>query len=201
MRIILVIIFTLSSFTVLFSQTSTEIIDMSEIIPGLKIDVKYATYDNFTDQKLYSIGKAFGTIQTAYALKAVNDSLAKDGLGVMVFDGYRPRAVQWLLWEIFPVPGFVANPATGSIHNRGGAIDLTLCNIATGEDLDMPTPFDDFTDKASHNYTNLPEEVIKNREILKNIMVKNGFIINSMEWWHYEHSVSRNSPLKDFQMR
>ena len=201
MRVILVIIFTLFSFTVLFSQTSQEVVDMSEIIPRLKLNVKYATADNFTERKLYTIGKAFGTIPAANSLRIINDSLAKDGLGIMIFDGYRPRTVQYVLWEIFPVPGFVANPATGSIHNRGAAIDLTLCDLATGEELAMPTPFDDFTDKAGHAYQDLPEEVIKNRDFLKNIMKRNGFTENNMEWWHYEHTVSLNYGLKDFQMR
>ncbi len=185
-----------------FSQSSPkEIVDMGEIIPGLKTDVKYSTTDNFTKQKLYTVGKAYGSLSMAQTLKVAGDSLAKKGLGIKIFDAYRPRIVQWLLWEIVPDPTFVADPSSGSLHNRGAAVDLTLYDLQTGNDLAMPTPFDDFTERASQSYMNLPENVIANRKMLRDLMVKYGFQIYDAEWWHYEHTNSRRYPLKDFQMR
>jgi D-alanyl-D-alanine dipeptidase len=202
MKLILFIIFTLSSYVFLFPQSkSTEIVDMSEIIHGLKVDIKYATKYNFTQQKLYTIGKAFGTIPMAKSLKLINDSLSKEGLGIIILDAYRPRVIQWLLWEITPDSEFVADPRKGSRHNRGSAVDLTLYDIKTGEELEMPTPFDEFSERASHNYQHLPEEVKRNRDILKNIMTKNGFNKYDAEWWHYNHIESLDFPLRDFQMR
>jgi len=196
------LIFILFTYSNCFSQSSlSEIIDMSEIIPGLRTDVKYATEDNFAKQKLYTVGKAYGTLSMARSLKAISDSLAKDGLGIVVFDAYRPRIVQWLLWEITPDSTFVAYPGTGSRHNRGSAVDLTLYDLKTGNQLEMPTPFDEFSEKAGHAYNLLSEAAIRNRAALKNVMVKNGFTIYDAEWWHYNHIISKNFPLKDFQMR
>ncbi len=196
-------LFLLSFFSGLaLSQSSPrEIVDMSEIIPGLKTEVVYATTNNFVKQKLYSVGKAYGSLTMTHTLKAVGDSLAKLGIGIKVFDGYRPRIVQFLMWEILPDPTFVADPYSGSRHNRGAAVDLTLYDLKTGIDFTMPTPFDDFTEKAGHNYMNLPDSVIANRKALKDIMVKFGFEVYDAEWWHYTHTNSRNYPLKDFQLR
>jgi len=202
MKLILLIIFTLFFYVVLLPQSkSTEIVDMSEIIPRLKTDIKYATQDNFAQQKLYTIGKAFGTIPMANSLKLINDSLSKEGLGIIILDAYRPRVIQWLLWEITPDPEFVADPRKGSRHNRGSAVDLTLYDTKTGKELEMPTPFDEFSERAGHNYLNISEDVKRNRDILKNIMTKNGFYKYDAEWWHYNHIESFDYPLRDFQMR
>ena len=202
MKLKLLIILTLFSYVTLFSQVvTTELIDMSEVVPRLKTNVKYATKDNFTGQKLYTIGKAFGTIPVANALKVINDSLSKDGLGLMVFDAYRPRAIQWFLWDIYPDPNFVADPRSGSRHNRGAAVDLTLYDIETGEELAMPTPFDDFSPQAGQNYQDLPEDVKRNRQMLRDVMTRNGFQIITSEWWHYDHTGSIDYPLKEAQMR
>lgn len=196
----LFLFFVISSFA--YSQSSPrEIVDMSELIPGLKTEVKYATTDNFTKQKLYTVGKAWGSITMAQTLRAVGDSLAKIGLGIKVFDAYRPRIVQWLMWEIVPDPTYVADPSSGSRHNRAAAVDLTLYDLKTGEDLPMPTPFDEFSERAGHNYQNLPDSIKANRALLKNIMVKFGFEVYDAEWWHYTHINSRNYALKDYQLR
>jgi D-alanyl-D-alanine dipeptidase len=187
---------------ILYSQSSPkEIIDMSEIVPGLRTDVKYATQDNFTKQKLYNVSKAYGALTMANSLRLVQDSLKKLNLGIKVFDAYRPRTVQFLMWDIYPDPNFVADPMSGSRHNRGSAIDLTLINLKTGKELAMPTPFDDFTSKAGHDYNNLPDSILTNRSILRTTMEKCGFEFYNSEWWHYNHIASKSYPLKDFQMR
>ena len=124
----------------------------------------------------------------ARAILAAHQELRAEGLGLKLFDCYRPRSVQYKLWEIFPQPGYVADPRTGSIHNRGGAVDLTIVDH-TGQALDMGTEFDFFGPKANHNYTKLPAEVLANRSKLKALLQKHGFTAIRSEWWHYNFSV------------
>jgi len=125
-----------------------------------------------------------------------------NGIGIKIWDAYRPRAVQFLFWEIYPNPTYIANPTSGSKHNRGGAIDLTLIDLNTGIELDMPTAFDDFSNVASHGYTNLPPNVIANRNLLRSIMTQvAGFNEYYYEWWHYEVFGAGNLPLRDFQLK
>jgi zinc D-Ala-D-Ala dipeptidase len=196
------LIFLLFSGEFLFSQQGLkEIVDLSEIIPEISSDIKYATTENFAKQKLYTVPKIYGAIATARDLKIVQDSLRKRGLGIRIYDLYRPRIVQFLMWEIVPDANFVADPKSGSRHNRGSAVDLTLYDLKTGKDLAMPTPFDDFTEKASHSYTNLPDSIKVNRALLKTIMESNNFESYNAEWWHYINITSKNYPLKDYQLK
>jgi D-alanyl-D-alanine dipeptidase len=124
------------------------------------------------------------------------------GLGLKIWDGYRPRAIQYLMFEIFPDPTYVADPGSGSIHNRGGAVDLTLVDMATGEELELPTEFDYFGERAWHGYSDLPAHVIANRELLRSLMTEiAGFETYSKEWWHYTYNPSKSFPLQDFQMK
>ena len=136
-------------------------------------------------------------------LKLVQDSLRTRGLGLKIYDGYRPRAIQYLMYEIFPNPAYVANPATGSIHNRGAAIDLSIVNLSTGQEIPMPTPFDWFGPEAGHGYTgNLTAEQIANRELLRTMMENvGGFTRYDAEWWHYTYAPLVGLPLLDFQMK
>jgi D-alanyl-D-alanine dipeptidase len=108
------------------------------------------------------------------------------GLELKVFDGYRPYEVTEKIWEPYQNPDFVADPAEGSRHNRGCAVDLTLVD-EIGEELPMPTGYDDFTKKASHDYQNLPEEEIRNRDLLRAVMESHGFQALPTEWWHYDY--------------
>lgn len=198
---------------IIFSQSADdELINIKEIIPDIVIDQKYNTIDNFTYQKLYTTNECLLAHGAIKKLKLVQDSLRniKDfngsiypsGLGLKVWDGYRPRAIQYLMFEIFPDPTFVADPSTGSVHNRGGAIDLTIIDLATKEELKMPTVFDFFGPEAGHNYNNLPQEVLNNRALLKNLMNNlGGFAIYDSEWWHYTYSPASSYPLLDFQMK
>ncbi len=187
----------------LFSQTSNdELVEVKEIIPDIVLDLRYNTTNNFVHQKLYSTDVCLLSYGAVKGLKAVQDSLRKLGLGLKIFDGYRPRAIQWLLWEIFPNPIYVADPATGSKHNRGGAVDLTIVNLSTGQQLDMGTDFDHFGPEAGHDYTNLPPDVLQNRAFLKSMMQNvGGFIPYTSEWWHYDYPPGSSYPLLDFQMK
>ena len=180
-----------------------ELINVKELIPDVAIDLKYNTVDNFLHQKMYTTDECLLAMGTVKQLKKVQDSLRTLGLGLKIFDGYRPRAVQYLMWEIFPNPVYVADPASGSNHNRGGAVDLTLLNLATGQELLMPTAFDYFGVEASHGWTiGMSQEQINNRALLLTMMeTVGGFTRYDAEWWHYQYSPSLANPLLDFQMK
>jgi zinc D-Ala-D-Ala dipeptidase len=148
-------------------------------------DWKYATNNNFTRHILYKNPRAYVRLQTAEALAKVENELSLKGIGLKFFDAYRPYSVTKEMWKIVPDDRYAANPANGSGHNRGAAVDVTLVNLKPGEELPMPTKFDDFTEKAHHSYTNLPKDVIENRQLLKSTMEKYGFVALETEWWHY----------------
>jgi zinc D-Ala-D-Ala dipeptidase len=188
----------------LLSQSSdAELVNVKELIPDIVLDLKYSTVTNFTAQKLYTTNECLLARGMVNRLAAVQDSLRKRGLGLKIYDGYRPRAVQYLMFEIYPDPTFVADPANGSKHNRGAAVDLTLVDLATGAELAMPTAFDYFGDAAAHGWTiGLSAEQIANRELLLAMMVNVGGLTSlASEWWHYEHGPSMSIPLLDFQMK
>jgi zinc D-Ala-D-Ala dipeptidase len=176
---------------------SMKMVDMEQFIPGIKTDLRYATKNNFTKQVIYTQPKAFARKPVTVALKAVQDSLAKLGLGLLVFDAYRPYAATVRLFEIYPHPGFVADPSKGSRHNRGCAVDISLVELETGRELQMPTEFDDFSERAHSEYMNLPAEAIKNRKFLFGIMDHFGFDYLATEWWHFDFRGWEKFPLMD----
>ena len=153
---------------------------------GIPLDIRYATSDNFMKQPLYPVAKAYLRTPAARALLAAHQELAARGLGIKVFDAYRPYRVTVAMWEPIKNPDFVADPAKGSRHNRGAAVDLTLIDLATGRELPMPTPYDDFTPRARHDFADLPPDVIHNRTLLRELMKKHGFEPLPSEWWHYD---------------
>jgi len=153
---------------------------------GIVTDIRYATPNNFMMETLYSVPKAYLRAQAANALADANLELAERGLTLKVFDGYRPYSINEKMWERIRNPDFVADPAKGSRHNRGAAVDLTLIDRVSGAELAMPTPYDDFTPRARHDFNDLPAEVIANRALLRDIMVKYGFEPLPSEWWHYD---------------
>ena len=161
------------------------LIDVSTI-PGIRIDVRYATTNNFMHEKLYPVAKVYLRVPAAKALAEVQRELAAEHLGLLVFDGYRPYSVTEKMWEPIRNPDFVADPAKGSRHNRGAAVDLTLVNSASGEELQMPTPYDDFTPRARADYADLPPQAIANRAKLRDAMVRHGFDQLPSEWWHFD---------------
>jgi len=211
MRILFLFIFIFSVYT--SAQTAAdELVNVKEIIPDIILDLRYNTTNNFTNQKLYSTDEALFALGATKKLKLVQDSLRKitsyngntypSGLGIKIFDAYRPRAIQYLMFEIFPDPVYVADPSSGSVHNRGGAIDLSIVDLSTGKELLMPTEFDWFGEEASHTYSNLPAEAIANRSLLLNMMTNvGGFSKYDSEWWHYSYPGSSSYPLLDFQMK
>lgn len=156
-------------------------------IPNIQLDLKYATAHNFTGVRMYpaNIKTTFLRDDASRALALVAAALKEKGLGIKVWDAYRPYQVTVRFWNLIHDERYVANPAKGSGHNRGIAIDLTLYNLSDGKELDMPTGFDDFSVRAHHGYMQLEEKQIQNRELLRAIMEKYGFVRFETEWWHY----------------
>lgn len=164
---------------------TADLVDIKEVNPRIVVDMKYASEDNFTKKKLYDSNTCFLRKSTAAKLDVVQRELEGMNLGLKVWDCYRPLAVQRIFWAILPDERYVANPKTGSRHNRASTVDLTLVD-SQGNELQMPTGFDDFNPRADHSYQVLPDQVIRNRSLLKSLMEKAGFISLPEEWWHYD---------------
>ncbi|MDD5764687.1 MAG: M15 family metallopeptidase [Candidatus Marinimicrobia bacterium] len=179
-----------------FAGAQTDLAELKMIIPDIELDIRYATTHNFVGQVLYPSARCFLVRDAAIALKDVQADLKTKGYKLKVFDGYRPLSVQWRMWAIMPNPSFVADPKTGSRHNKGYAVDLTLISI-DGDSVEMPTPYDDFTEKASRSYQNLPESALKNRQLLEDTMKAHGFTGMSSEWWHFDYQGYQDKPNLD----
>ncbi len=157
---------------------------------SILMDIRYATPFNFVEEKMYDCGRCFLRKEVAEKISLIHKELQKEGLGLKMFDCYRPRPIQWKLWEKVPDPRYVADPRKGSMHNRGSAIDLTIVDTQ-GNELDMGTAFDYFGREAYHSYTGHSPAILDNRKKLKGIMEKNGFRPTSTEWWHYSYRLKR----------
>jgi D-alanyl-D-alanine dipeptidase len=174
-----------------------ELVDVEKTIPGIVLDIRYATTNNFTGQKLYPFAKCYLRRAAAEKLRAAQKEFAPMGFGLKIYDGYRPLSVQRKMWEVFPQPGYVADPKKGSRHNRGAAVDVTLIRLSDGSELPMPTPYDDFTKRAHRDFTDLPEDVIRNRDLLERVLTKHGFVGLPTEWWHFDDKDWRKYSLLD----
>ncbi len=182
-------------------RDSMQMIDLEKWMPGLRTDIWYATTQNFTGQQLYHHPRLFLRRPAATKLKSVQDSLAKLNLALVVYDAYRPYAVTLKMWEIVPDDRYAANPANGSGHNRGIAVDLGLVEKESGRLVPMPTGFDNFTDTAHHDFKNLPNDILANRQMLRNIMEYFGFVALETEWWHYYLPNPKEYPLMDVSFK
>jgi D-alanyl-D-alanine dipeptidase len=176
-----------------------DLVELSKISPRILLDIRYATPNNFTGKAVYPSARCFLLREAADRLHRVQLNLEKMGLGLKVYDGYRPLAVQKIFWALVPDPRYVADPAEGSKHNRGASVDLTLVG-PDGQELLMPTEFDDFTEKAGHGYMGGPEEALLNRNILRSAMEAEGFIPYEGEWWHYDDPDWKNFPILDISI-
>jgi D-alanyl-D-alanine dipeptidase len=171
------------------------LVDVEGVVPNVVIDVRYATTNNFMHSTLYPVAKVYLRAPAANALGEVQRDLAREGLGLKVFDGYRPYSVTEKMWEPIKNEDFVANPAKGSRHNRGAAVDLTLIDLRSGQELAMPTPYDDFTSRARQDFNDLPADVIANRAKLRDAMIRHGFEPLPSEWWHFDYASWRRFEL------
>ena len=184
-------------FSVAFAQTGppkeenkreADLIELTKLDKSIKLDIRYATTNNFVGKAVYPEGRAFLQRPAAEAVVKVHKELKKKGLGIVIYDGYRPWAITKLFWEVVAEDQrkFVADPAKGSKHNRGCAIDLGIYDLKTGKAIPMPSGYDEFTERASPDYKGGSDEERANRETLRHMMESVGFTVNPNEWWHFD---------------
>jgi zinc D-Ala-D-Ala dipeptidase len=177
----------------------TGLVNMVDIDHTIVIDLRYATSDNFVGEKVYSNAICLLREETAFKLKKANELAKEKGYRIKIWDGYRPLDVQKTFWEKTPDPRYVSDPKKGTDHNRGAAVDITLVD-KDGNEVEMPTGFDEFSEKAWRNYQGNTTEAQKNMEFLTNIMVESGFTTIRTEWWHYVDSQAKNYPFQNVQL-
>jgi D-alanyl-D-alanine dipeptidase len=161
------------------------LVPLADVDPRLHFDVRYATSRNFTGQRLYDSEIVLLRLGPAERLKRAHDRLVAQGYRLVVFDGYRPLSVQERMWELRPDERYVANPQKGSRHNRGAAVDVALAD-ANGRLLEMPSDYDDFTERAHRDFGGASEAARRHRSILEAAMVAEGFLPLATEWWHFD---------------
>jgi len=166
-----------------------DLVELIKLDPTIHLDIHYATSNNFVGRPLYKEARAFLQRPAAESLVRVNASLKPLGYGLVVFDGYRPWSITKLFWEVTPddKKQFVADPAKGSRHNRGCAVDLSLYNLKTGKEIEMTGNYDEMTERSYSNYTGGTEQQRKMRDLLRSKMETEGFTVNEYEWWHFDY--------------
>ena len=179
----LVVICILAVLGIAYTE-DTYLVSLSDLEPSIMVDLKYATDENFMEEVLYTDDRCFVRPEIAVQLIHAHRYLETQGYGIKVFDCYRPLSVQKKMFERFPQPGYVADPKRGSNHNRAAAVDVGLVDDR-GRELVMPSDYDEFTERAHHDYTGASPEAIENRERLKEAMMRFGFLPISTEWWHF----------------
>ena len=164
-------------------------IELTKLSTTIKLDIRYATANNFVGRPVYAEARAFLQRPAAEALVRVHEKVNELSLGLVIFDAYRPWTITKLFWEVVSEDHrkFVADPAKGSKHNRGCAVDLSIYDLKTGGLIAMPSGFDEFTERASPNYTGGTEKERANRDLLRRLMEDEGFTVNPNEWWHYDY--------------
>lgn len=182
---------------------SLALVNPQQLTAGIIYDLRYATSNNFTSKCMYpsTVTASFLRLPAATALQKAATLLEKKGLGLKIFDAYRPYQVTVEFWNLIQDERYVAFPAKGSGHNRGIAVDLTLIELQSGKELEMGTGFDNFTDTAHHSFTQLPEMVLQNRALLKEVMEQVGFKALDTEWWHYALPNADAFPLLDIPFK
>ncbi len=167
----------------------TDLVELVKLDSSIHLDIRYATSNNFVGRPLYKEARAFLQRPAAESLVKANASLKPLGYGLVVFDGYRPWSVTKLFWEVTPADKkqFVADPAKGSRHNRGCAVDLSLYDLKTGKEIEMTGNYDEMTERSYPNYTGGTEQQRKMRDLLRSKMEAQGFTVYEYEWWHFDY--------------
>jgi zinc D-Ala-D-Ala dipeptidase len=170
-------------------REARDLVEVVRLDSSIHLDIRYATADNFMGRAMYSAPRAFLQRPAAMALVRIHRALKKKGYGILVFDGYRPWAVTKKFWDETPPEKrkFVASPLKGSRHNRGCAVDLSLYDLTTGKEVEMPSPYDEFSDRAAGTYTGGTPAQRRTRALLRDAMVAEGFTTEPSEWWHYDY--------------
>lgn len=176
------------------------LLELVTLDPAIRLDMRYATSNNFTGRVLYDAARAFLAAPAAQAVVRASKVAQADGFGLTIYDAYRPWRITKKLWDATPVgpkKEYVANPKRGSKHNRGCAVDLTLHDLQTGKLVEMPTEFDDFSEKAHRDYMNASAAAISNRARLARYLEAEGFLGLSNEWWHFDFTGWEQFPVMD----
>jgi D-alanyl-D-alanine dipeptidase len=174
-----------------------ELINLDGYVPGLVLDIRYATTNNFTGKKIYNMARAYARKPVADALKAAQAEFAKHGVGVKMYDAYRPYKATVMFYEVYHDTTYVASPYRGSRHNRGCALDMTIIDLKTGEELLMPTGYDSFSKDAWPTSPVKDPVARKNRDLLITVMERHGFKVNASEWWHFDFIGYKNYEVMD----
>jgi D-alanyl-D-alanine dipeptidase len=178
-----------------------ELVELVKLDPTIKLDIRYATKNNFLGKAVYTQPRAFLQRPAAEALVRINQSLRKEGYGLVVFDGYRPWSVTKVFWDVTPADKkiFVADPSKGSRHNRGCAVDLSLFDLKTGIAVKMPSEYDEMTERAHIVYECATPEAKRLRELLRAAMAAEGFTVYEPEWWHYDYKDWKEYPIMNIK--
>jgi zinc D-Ala-D-Ala dipeptidase len=174
-----------------------DLVELTQLDRTIKLDIRYATTNDFLGTPLYTQARAFLQRPAAEALVRAHRELKAQGYGLIIHDGYRPWYVTKIFWDATPNDKklFVANPAEGSRHNRGCAVDLSLYDLKTGKEVKMPSGYDEMTDRAYANYTGGTPEERARRTVLMQAMEKQGFVVNPSEWWHFDYKDWKQYPI------
>lgn len=166
-----------------------DLVEVQALDPSIKVDVRYATANNFVGRPVYSVGRVFLQRPAAEALVRAQARLRDKGVGLLLFDGYRPWTVTKLFWDVTPPNkrAFVANPASGSKHNRGCAVDLSLYDLETGAEIEMPSAYDEMSARSAPRYEGGTPEQRARRDLLRKTLEGVGFSVDKGEWWHYNY--------------
>jgi D-alanyl-D-alanine dipeptidase len=167
----------------------SDLVDLAKLDPRIKLDIRYATSDDFLSTPVYTSARAFLQRPAAEALLRAHRELIKQGYGLLIFDAYRPWYVTKIFWDATPPDKhqFVADPAKGSRHNRGCAVDLSLYDLATGREIPMPGVYDEMSDRSYPNYTGGTPDQREHRQVLRAAMEAQGFTVYETEWWHFDY--------------
>jgi zinc D-Ala-D-Ala dipeptidase len=181
----------------------SELVELLKLDPTIKLDIRYATKNNFLGRAVYKEACAFLQRPAAEAVVRANKRLRAKGYGMLIYDAYRPWHVTELLWNNTPNEKkmFVADPDIGSRHNRGCAVDLTLYDLKTGKEVSMPSGYDEMTERSSPNYTGATPESSRLRDLLIATMRAEGFTVFATEWWHFDHQDWKDYPILDVEFR
>lgn len=171
----------------IFALDDTTWVNLKELHPNIVLDLRYATTNNFMEMQIYDCPKCYLRLATAKALLIAQKELEEQNLGFKMFDCYRPKSAQYKLWKKVPDPRYVSPPSRGSMHSRGGALDLTIIKLDSQEELPMGTEYDYFGRKAYWVNKDLPQEVLNNRQLLRSTLEKHGFKTVTTEWWHFSY--------------
>ena len=206
MRVVLALVLTIAS--ALYQQAppkeagpfrTPDLVELTAIEPSIKLDIRYATANNLAGKPVYTEARAFLQRPAAEALARTHRALKPRGFGLLVFDGYRPWRVTKLFWDVTPPEKreFVADPAQGSKHNRGCAVDLSMYDLKTGREVEMPSAYDEMSPRAYPDYAGGQADARERRDLLRRAMEAEGFIVEPNEWWHFNYKDWKAYPILD----